>query len=160
MGAGKSTIGPLLARILSWDFVEMDRLIEKAIGLSVSEIFKERGEPFFREEEARVARSLAGREKVVIATGGGAFAQPGTREVLAEGAFIVWLKAPFDTLSSRVDRGPSRPLALDRATMQKLWEERDPFYRQADFVVETADTTPAAVARQIAERIQGGRPES
>ena len=156
MGAGKSTVGPLLARELAWDFVEMDSLVEAALGLTIEEAFRTRGEAFFREQELGDALSLLGRQGVVIATGGGAFAQPLTRDALAADAFVVWLKAPLETLLERISRDPIRPLASDRARIVQLWAERDPSYRLADFVVETAEATPDAVARRVAERIREG----
>jgi shikimate kinase len=155
MGAGKTTVGPLLAARLSWGFTEMDRVIEEATGLSVAEIFEKRGEPFFREEERRAALALVGLKRIVVATGGGAFAEPGTRAALQEGSVTVWLHAPFETLFGRVGRDPSRPLAVDRATMETLWAERDPSYRQADLAFETSGQTPDEVARKIAERVFG-----
>jgi len=153
MGAGKSTVGPRLASLLSWTFEEMDLLIESRQGMSIREIFEGRGEAFFREEERQVALLLRGRRSVVIGTGGGAFAHPATRAILKEGAFTVFLKAPFDVLWERAGATSSRPLASDRATMWRLWAERAPSYGQADLVVETSDATPEEVARRIVESV-------
>jgi shikimate kinase len=156
MGAGKSTVGPLLAQNLSWTFREMDRLIEERVGLSIPKIFEERGEAFFRDEERRMALFLLGVEHVVIATGGGAFIEPQTRAALRSRAITVWLRAPFETLVGRAELSGSRPLAVDRATMLQLWAERDPFYREADLAVETSDASPEEVARRIVERVFRG----
>jgi shikimate kinase len=158
MGAGKSTVGPVLAARLSWAFQEMDHLIEERTGLSIPILFKTRGESFFRDQERRVALSLGTCERVVVATGGGAFAQPGTREALQGGATTVWLRAPFETLLARAGLGGSRPLAVDRETMSRIWAERDPSYRKADLVIETAGASPEEVARRIVEEVFKGRP--
>lgn len=155
MGAGKSTVGPLLASLLEWDFQETDLLVEKRVGLPIPDIFTTRGEPFFREEELAAASSLASLTRVVIAAGGGAFAEPRTREVLKTGSTTVWLKAPLATLLSRIGDPASRPLAQDRERMLSLWAERESSYRSADLVVETSDVPPEGVARRIAESVFG-----
>jgi shikimate kinase len=158
MGAGKSTVGPLLASLLDWDFQETDVLIEKRVRLPIPEIFRTRGEPFFREEELAVVSSIAGLTRVVIAAGGGAFAEPRTRDTLKKGSTTVWLKAPFETLLARIGDPGSRPLARDRERMLSLWTEREPSYRSADLVVETLDVAPEGVARRIAESVFGDPP--
>jgi shikimate kinase len=158
MGAGKSTVGPVLAERLSWSFQEMDHLIEERTGLSIPTLFKTRGESYFREEERKVALSLGRDTRLVVATGGGAFAQPGTRKALQSGATTVWLRASFETLLARAGLGGSRPLAVDRETMFRTWAERDPSYRKADLVVETAGASPEEVARRIVDAVFKGTP--
>jgi 3-phosphoshikimate 1-carboxyvinyltransferase len=157
MGAGKSTVGPLLARLLGWELVEMDQRIEAEAGMSVPELFARHGEAAFRDRELQAARALQEVRRAVVATGGGAFAEPRTRDALAEGSVTVFLQAPFETLLERIRGGAGRPLAGDRETMEQLLAERDPSYRQADLVVETAGATPQEVAGRIAEELRGLR---
>ena len=148
MGSGKSTVGRALARRLGWGFVDMDARIEERTGRRIAEIFKERGEAAFRSEELAVAQELQSAVRRVIATGGGAFAEAQTREVLRAGAYTVWLAADFEALARRVPSDGSRPLAADREIMRRLLEQREPFYRSADLTVDAMDT-PEAIAGRI-----------
>ncbi len=157
MGAGKSTVGRTLAERLGWAFKDMDALIEERHGRTVADIFKENGEPFFRQEEMRLAGELRGVSDHVIAAGGGAFAQPSTREALREGAGVVWLQCSLDAILRRVAGDASRPLATGRERMQALLVEREASYRLADLVVDTTDTPPDEVAARIVKAFFPGR---
>jgi shikimate kinase len=148
MGSGKSTVGRILAKKLGWGFVDMDERIEERTGRRVAEIFREEGEAAFRREELAVALELQSAARRVIATGGGAFAQPATREALRASAFTVWLAGDFETLAGRVPADGSRPLAADREIMRRLLGEREPFYRSADLTVD-ATNAPEAIAGRI-----------
>lgn len=149
MGAGKSTVGPLLARELGWDFVDLDHQVERRLGMTVAEIFARHGEGRFREAEEEEARAAAGRRGLVVAAGGGAFAQPRTREVLQEGALTVWLRCGLSALLTRIAEGGDRPLARNRETIASLLVEREPSYRRADLTVDTTEAAPDAAAREI-----------
>jgi shikimate kinase len=148
MGAGKSTVGPEVARALGFGFLDLDRALERRLGLSVPELFRTRGEAAFRAEELREARAAGQLERHVIAVGGGAFAQAETREVLRAGAFSVWLRCSLATIYDRIPTDGSRPLAVDRATIEELFAQRESSYRQADRVVD-AEQSPASVARDV-----------
>jgi shikimate kinase len=150
MGSGKSTVGRVLARKLRWGFLDMDERIEERAGRRIAEIFKERGEAAFRREELAVARELQSATRRVIATGGGAFAEAETREALRAGAYTVWLAADFEALARRVPTDGSRPLAADREIMRRLYEQREPFYRSADLIVDAMDSPEAIAARIVA----------
>ena len=150
MGSGKSTVGRRLARQLGWGFLDMDERIEERNGRRVADIFREQGEAAFRQEELRVARELQTATRQVVATGGGAFAQAETREVLRAGAFTVYLAGDFEALARRVPADGSRPLAADREIMRRLLEEREPFYRSADLIVDATAAPDAIVARIMA----------
>ena len=150
MGAGKTTVGAALARLLAWGFRDMDGEIEARNALTVAEIFARHGEAFFRAEELRVAREIAGLVRHVVAAGGGAFASPETRDVLRAGAAVVWLRCDLDTLLARIAPDGSRPLASNRETMAALLAEREPTYRQADLIVDASDAEAAEVARRVA----------
>jgi len=142
MGAGKSTIGRRLAGRLDVGFVDADTEIEAAAGCTISEIFARHGEPAFRDGERRViARLLEGRPRI-IATGGGAFNDPRTREEVAARGISVWLRADVDLLLRRVMRRNNRPLLAQgdpRETLERLLVERTPYYACADITVDSAD---------------------
>jgi shikimate kinase len=148
MGAGKSTVGRLLARELGWGLLDMDRVIEQRTGLKVREIFAEKGEAFFREEERLVAEEARGLDRHVIAAGGGVFAFDATREALRDGSVSVWLWAPLEVLLQRVRLDGSRPLAANRETIARLFAEREPSYHLADCHVD-ATAGPDEVARRV-----------
>jgi shikimate kinase len=148
MGAGKSTVGPAVARALGFGFLDLDQALERRLGLSVPELFRTRGEAAFRAQELEEARAAGGLERHVIAAGGGAFARDETREVLRSGAFSVWLRCGLATVYDRIPTDGSRPLAMDRATIAELFAQRESSYRQADRVVD-AEQDPASVARDV-----------
>jgi shikimate kinase len=151
MGCGKSTVGAALARRLGWGFRDLDRWIEERHGLTVAEIFRRRGEAFFRDEERRAAGAAARLRRYVVAAGGGAFAQNETRERLRAGAVTVWIRCDAAVLRRRVPVDGSRPLAADRGRMQRLLGEREPSYRLADITVDSSRAAPDEVAQRIAE---------
>ncbi len=138
MGVGKSTIGRRLAARLGYDFVDADEEIERAANRSVSEIFAEHGEAYFRDGERRVIARLIDRSDMVLATGGGAFCDAETRALIGKHAVSVWLDATVATLVERVSRRDTRPLLTGRDPAQVLTElmkKRGAFYAQADIRV-------------------------
>jgi shikimate kinase len=149
MGCGKTTVGAEVARLLGWDFEDMDDVLERRMGATIADAFRDRGEPYFRAQEAALARELETRTRTVVAAGGGAFAIAGTRESLQKGALTVWLRCGLDTVLRRVPLDGSRPLALDRATIGRLFAQREPFYTLADRQVDAALGPPEAVARAV-----------
>jgi shikimate kinase len=159
MGSGKTTLAPLLARELGWDHLDMDQEIERRSGRRVADIFRERGEAAFRAEERAVAAQLASRARLVVAAGGGAFAQPDTREALRRGAAVVWLRCDVDTVMARIPADGSRPLAGSRETIAALYAARESAYRLADFSFDAARLPPEALAREIADAVFPGRPQ-
>lgn len=140
MGAGKTTIGRRLAHALALPFADADEAIVAAAGRSIEDIFAERGECEFRRGERQVIARLLDGEPHVLATGGGAFIDPRTRELMKERAISIWLKAPLDVLMKRVTKRDHRPLLKEadpRAVMQRLMDERYPIYAEADLTIET-----------------------
>lgn len=140
MGVGKSTVGRRLARRLGLPFVDSDAAIEDAAGLSPAEVFERYGEHDFRDGERRlVARLVEGRVRV-IATGGGAFIDPRTRDLLNSRAITVWLDAPVDILAERTSRRDTRAQLRNgdaKATLERLAEERRHSYEQAHIHVKS-----------------------
>ncbi len=156
MGAGKSTIGKRLAARLRLPFVDADQEIERAAGLTISEIFDRFGEPSFRDGERRViARLIDGRRKVV-ATGGGAFMQADTRALILDRATAIWLDADLDVLAERVARREGRPLLKGRNAREVLGElaaVRNPVYALAPLHVRSQplphEATVDAIVRAL-----------
>lgn len=157
MGSGKSTVAPRLAELLGWAHLDMDPEIERRTGLTVAEIFRERGEPAFRREERALAAQLVERDRLVVAAGGGAFAQPETRALLRQDAATVWLRCDLDTVLARIPGDGSRPLAGSRETIAALFATREPSYRLADWTFDAARHPPEALAREIADAVFPGR---
>ena len=159
MGSGKTTVAPLLGRLLGWEHLDMDVEIERRAGRRVAEIFRQRGEAAFRAEERALALELAERDRVVVAAGGGAFAQEDTREALRRDAAVVWLRCDLETLLARIAGDASRPLAGNRETIPALFAAREPFYRLAEWTFDSAGLPPGALARVIADALFPGRPD-
>jgi shikimate kinase len=159
MGVGKTTVGQVLANRLGWGFLDLDDWIEEQNGTTVAQIFREKGEPYFRDEERRAAQAAGTRQQYVIGAGGGAFVQSATREVLKVGAATVWLVCDLDAVLHRIAPDGSRPLATDRERMQALMAEREAAYRQADLTVDTTDASPETVATRIVEALFPERSE-
>lgn len=140
MGVGKSTVGRRLARRLGLPFVDSDAAIEDASGLPAAEVFERYGENDFRDGERRlVARLIAGDVRV-IATGGGAYVDPRTRQLLNERAITVWLDAPVDILAERTSRRDTRAQLRNadrKATLERLANERRASYEQAHIHVKS-----------------------
>jgi len=157
MASGKSSVGQELARRLDWDFVDLDARIESRERQTISEIFRDRGEPGFRFAETNALRDLLTeplKRNRVIALGGGAFEQERNRELLRQWP-SVFLEAPVPELWQRsLKDGVERPLREDPDTFAQLYAERLPFYRQASVVVETAGKPLASICVEIEGALQ------
>ncbi len=157
MGAGKSAIGRMVAQKLGIPFVDADREIEVAADLSVEEIFELHGEAHFRDGECRVIERLLETATSILATGGGAYIQEKTREIIQDGGISVWMNGEFDILWERVSRRSHRPLlktADPQGTLKKLMAERYPVYEKADITVLSEDITKEAMRDRIIEAIK------
>ncbi len=156
MGVGKSTVGKRLANLLRKDFVDADEAIEEAAQRTISEIFEEFGEGYFRDGERRVIARLIEEHSGVIATGGGAFVDPDTRALILERAIAVWIDCDIDTLVERTSRRNTRPLLKDgdpREILTRLLDERRPFYSQAQIHVHSNEGPHMDTAMTILERL-------
>lgn len=157
MGAGKTTIGRRLANRLGIPFRDADHEIEAAANLSVAEIFAEHGESYFREGEKKVIARLLDGGCQVLATGGGAWMNEETRDVVGERGISVWLKAEFDILMSRVRRRSHRPLLKNpnpEGVMQRLMDERYPVYALADLTVMSIDAPHEAIVEAVVKALE------
>ena len=131
MGAGKSSVARALARRLDWQVEDIDMLIERRERRDIPTIFRQDGEPYFRAREREVLVGLMGLRGMVVATGGGTFADPASRELMLRDGGVVWLDAPFSAIVSRIPLDGRRPLASDRLELERLYNQRLPAYRQA-----------------------------
>ena len=159
MGTGKTSIGRRLASALGLPFVDADVEIETAAGMTIPEIFARHGEAYFRDGERRViARILADGQRV-LATGGGAFINPVTRERIAERGVSVWLKADAEVLARRVRKRSNRPLLHTRdpeQTIRDLSEQRDPIYALADFCLISRDGPHEVMVEAVMDTLARG----
>ncbi len=156
MGAGKSTIGRILARELGWRYCDADKVIETRAGKPVSDIFSEHGEEYFRDAESETLLSLAGKTKQVIATGGGAVMREENREAMKNGGVTVYLKAPMSVIWERVKHSKTRPLLKTenpREAASELLEKRSPFYETADVIIDAGELSPEEAAAEIMKRL-------
>jgi shikimate kinase len=168
MGAGKSTIGRRISSRLGLPFLDADAEIEAAARMSIPDIFESRGEPDFRDGEARVIARLLDSGPAIIATGGGAFIRQETRDRIRDKAVSIWLKADADIIMRRVKRRSDRPLLQTddpEATVDRLIGEREPFYRQADLTVWSRDVPHEKIVDECIEALHqrlcgGGLKES
>lgn len=153
MGAGKSTVGRLLARRLGKTFIDTDHEIEKRNGVTIPVIFEIEGEDGFRRREQEVLADLAQEKDLVLSTGGGIVLKPENREVLRNHGFVVYLNARPELLAERTKHDRTRPLlnVEDPLTrLRELYAVRDPLYREvAHAVVETGRGAPQQVVQAI-----------
>lgn len=150
MGAGKSTVGRILARLIGFGFVDVDAMIEEQAGAAIARIFAERGEAAFRDMEAKCLGGLAARERIVIAAGGGAPVQERNRPFFSRLCTTFHLAVSLDAALARAARGGSRPLlARGGQEARRLYECRLPVYRSLGAEVDTECRTAEAAAREI-----------
>lgn len=153
MGVGKSSIGRRLAARLGIPFVDADAEIEAAAGMSISDIFARDGEAYFRSGEARVIARLLDGGPQVLATGGGAFMNEGTRAAIKTKGISIWLSAEFEVLMRRIaKRKNERPMlqtADPAETLRQLMAVRDPVYALADLIVQSREVPHDAIVVEI-----------
>ncbi len=140
MGVGKTTVGRRLAPHLGLPFFDADQEIEKASGMTVSDLFAAHGEQSFREGEARVIKRLLEGPPHILATGGGAVTNAETRALIANMATSIWIKADVETIVKRATKRNTRPLLQNgdpKETLIRLMREREPFYAAADIHIDS-----------------------
>lgn len=157
-GAGKSTLGKLLANKIGWSFVELNKEIEAQNGLSVAEIIALYGQEGFRRmEQAALTQLLARKELMVLATGGGIVSEPLTFDLVLSSFYTIWVKADPEEHMARVrGQGDLRPMADDRSAMAELRNilvSREPLYARASAVVDTAGLSVDAAAARLSDAV-------
>jgi shikimate kinase len=158
MGAGKTTVGRLLARRLKLRFIDSDQEIEARCGVKIPLIFDIEGESGFRAREAQIIAELSELEGIVLATGGGAVLSPESREHLSRSGTVVYLRARPEDLYERVRHDKNRPLlatADPLGRLRELFGQRDPLYREvANLVVDTGTQSVQTLARGLLEKLE------
>ena len=161
MGTGKSTVGNVLASMLHLRFVDTDALIEQRAGKRITDIFASDGEARFREIESDVVRELAEKRGIVISTGGGVVMNPANMESLKKHALVVCLWASPEAILTRVGHQTHRPLLQGEDRLEKiksLLAMREPFYRQADVLLNCEQRSPREVAQHVAHQFRLAQP--
>ena len=158
-GAGKTTVGRLLALKLGVPFFDMDEEIETRCGADISWIFDVEGEAGFRNREARVLKELVAFGRVVVSCGAGVVLRPNNRALLkSHGGLVIWLQVDLKTQFDRLKNDKSRPLLKvsdPRAKLRSMAVERESFYREcSDFRVQTKKANPSVLVRHIIEQIK------
>jgi len=149
MAAGKTTMARALADRLDWQSVDIDEVIERRERMTVSDIFARHGEPYFRALERAVVQDHLTPRHLVIATGGGTFADAQNRMMINRDGVSVWLDVPLERLVSRVPADGRRPLASDRAGFERLYHERRVAYQQAHMRLDAGSAGVGALVEQL-----------
>ncbi|WP_219932692.1 shikimate kinase AroK [Microbulbifer sp. YPW1] len=157
MGAGKSTIGKLLAAQLGLPFADSDKVLEDRTGADIPWIFDVEGEAGFRRRESEVLADLCNGQPQVVATGGGIVLLPENRALLKAQGFVVYLRASLDQLVERTSKNSNRPLLQvsdPRSKLREILQQREAFYAEvADLVCDTDDCTPRQASNLVSERL-------
>lgn len=154
MGAGKSTVGPILAERLGWRFIDADRELETETRTTIANLFSTLGEPAFRQLEAQTVARLCGATSIVLALGGGAVETAATRILLADSpnTCTVFLRASLEVLIDRCEQQPGaavRPVLRQREALRQRFQSRLPHYESAHLSVDTEGLSPDTVAERL-----------
>jgi shikimate kinase len=154
MAAGKTSVGRALAKRLDWKFVDIDELIERQERMTIAEIFARHGEPYFRAAERAVVADQLQARHVVVATGGGTFVDPQNRAAIRGDGVSVWLDAPLERVIARMPADGRRPLAGDRADLERLYEGRRLAYEQAHVRLDAGRAGVDALVEQLVDWLE------
>ncbi len=149
MGAGKTTVGRLVAELMNWSFLDLDDEIERCEGRSITDIFSQSGEVHFRELEQRCLRSISGPRELVVALGGGTYEDASNREFIEARGLSVYLEASLEDVYQRIEGDGSRPLFSSRQRVSELYNQRLTSYNMARVRIETSHVDPAIIAQNI-----------
>ena len=153
MGSGKSTIGYLLSKNVNYNFLDVDKIIEKEIGLKIYEIFEKKGESYFRNLEEKITLKLLKREKKIISLGGGAFLNKNIRREVLKNHISFWLNWKSSTLIKRIIKSKKRPIAYNsnENNLKRVINERTIFYSEAKFKINCETLTKNMIVKNIIE---------
>jgi shikimate kinase len=153
MAAGKSTVARALGHRLGWRAEDIDELIERRERLTVADIFTRHGEPYFRQAEREMLQVLMPLRHVVVATGGGTFVDSDNRTRMSLDGVVVWLDLPLADLIGRIPQDGRRPLAADRAQLERLYDARTESYRHAHIRIPASRLATSQVVDRVLEAI-------
>jgi shikimate kinase len=157
MASGKSSVGRVLAQKLGWEFLDTDNEVQQVTGLKIPELFRKCGEVRFRSEESLVIKKLKGVNHTVIATGGGTVLSDHNREILESLGILIHLYTPLDVALQRAKRRQDRPLLNQgREALEKIWQERQAGYNQAQIIIDTSTKDIEEIAEEILAILKGG----
>lgn len=157
MGTGKTAVGRKLSMFLKMELIDVDTEIEKSQQMTINEIFRQFGEPRFREIETEMIQKLSERKDVIISTGGGAVLKQKNMDALRKQGIIICLMASPQTILKRTSHNSNRPLLKVEDPFEKIKELlnfRKPFYEKADILIDTEDKTPLQIAEEIIDKIK------
>lgn len=154
MAAGKSSLAAALARRLDWPVQDIDELIERRERRTIASIFAREGEPYFRQLERQVLHELVPQRHLIVATGGGTFVDPENRALINADGLSVWLDAPLPELLDRLPADGRRPLAADRAQMERLYQARRTAYQDAHLRLNASRVPVEALAEQLLSQLE------
>jgi shikimate kinase len=157
MGTGKTAVGKELARLLNMKLIDVDTQIEKSEKMTINEIFKQFGEPRFREIETEMITKLSKDKNSIISTGGGAVLKQENMDILRGNGVIICLTATPETILSRTSNSNDRPLLQVENPLERikgLLDFRKPFYERADVMIDTEGKTPLQIAEEIIEKVK------
>ncbi len=163
-GTGKTTVGRIVAARIGWEFLDADEVLEAEAGMSIPAIFESEGEPAFRDREAAILQKLCTRERLVLATGGGAVLRAENREALRRFGAVVWLVGDPETIRKRLSNASgvsNRPALTAAGTLgevETVLQARLPYYREvADIALDTAGRRPGTLANAIEQSLRDPR---
>jgi shikimate kinase len=157
MGTGKTEVGRELARLLNMKLIDVDAEIERSQKMTIKEIFKQFGEPEFRELETEIIKKISENKNIIISTGGGAVLKQENMDIFRKNGIIVCLTAAPETILKRTSNNTERPLLQVENPLEKIKELLDfrkPFYEKADVMLDTEGKTPLQIAEEIIEKVK------
>ncbi|MEW6675619.1 MAG: shikimate kinase [Nitrospirota bacterium] len=157
MGTGKTAVGRELSRLLNMKLIDIDTEIEKSQKMTINEIFRQFGEPRFREIETEMIKKLSDNNNIIISAGGGVVLRQENMDALRKNGIIICLMATPETILKRTSHNSDRPLLQVENPLERIKELlnfRRPFYEKADIMIDTEDKTPLQIAEEIIDKIR------
>lgn len=157
MGAGKTTVGKILSKKLEFDLVDLDLAIEKEQDVSIAEIFRSKGEKYFRDIETRMLRKISNQPNQVVSTGGGIVIRDENWEIMKKNGVTIYLKTSIQTLFNRVKHKSTRPLLNVEDPFEKakeIFSDREALYEKSDIIIDREGLEPEQVAEAIIDELK------